>query len=57
MPVDEEGRRRCEAKMVLAMPKLEQRRDYLRRIEAARGIKGREYLEAEIRKVWKETHK
>jgi len=57
MPVDEEGRRRCEAKYVLAMPKLEDRRDYLRRIEKARGLKGREYLEEEIRKVWKETHK
>lgn len=57
MPVDEAGRRRCEAKYVLAMPKLEQRRDYLIRIEKARGLKGREYLEEEIRKVWKETHK
>ena len=57
MPVDEEKRRRCEAKYVLAMPLLEQRRDYLSRIEKARGIAGREYLEAEIRKVWKETHK
>jgi hypothetical protein len=56
MPVDEEGRRRCEAKYVLSMPKLEQRRDYLRRIEKARGIEGREYLEAEIRKVWKDKN-
>jgi hypothetical protein len=57
MVVDEEGRRRCEAKYVLAMPRLEDRRDYLRRIEKARGLKGREYLEEEIRKVWREMHK
>lgn len=44
----EAWRHECEAATVLAMPTLQQRRDYLAAVEKRRGIKAREALQNTI---------
>lgn len=50
----EQFRRQCEARWVLEkFSTKEERRKWLDRIEARRGIEGRKYLEAEIMRQWR----
>lgn len=44
----EQYRNECEARHVLAMPTLEERRTYLSAVEKRRGKQSRKYLESEI---------
>lgn len=50
----DQARRESEARHVLRMPTIAARREYLSMVEAKRGKAGREYLEQEIMKQWKE---
>ena len=49
----EQYRRECEARHVISMPTLEDRRGHLERIGIKRGEAARKQLEQEILKQWK----
>lgn len=49
----EQHRLECEARHVIKMPTLQDRRAYLERVELKRGKEARKYLEQEILKQWK----
>ena len=49
----EQRRKECEARHVLSWPTKQVRRDYLDMVEAKRGKKARQELEAEMIKQWK----
>jgi hypothetical protein len=49
----EQHRRECEARWVLSLPTLQERREYLSRIEKRRGKDAADYLKTEVENQWR----
>ncbi|MEI6737785.1 MAG: hypothetical protein WCL29_04820, partial [Pseudomonadota bacterium] len=53
---NDEFRRICEARAVARMESIDDRRSYIKKVEAIRGSVKRQELEADILMAWKARH-